>query len=152
MPDLRVLIQIAEIYNITLDELVKPLPDKKIKPKLNLGKKRMLITLLSIGLVWFVATGVFAIFRFIPQTAQFAYLSFLAAPFVSSIVATVFSVLWGRRLTNTIACSALLWTFVLMLSQFLSAFNLTDLYWLFYIVAAPFQILIILWFVFRKVK
>lgn len=152
IPDLRVLIQLANIYNITLDELVTPLPEKKIKPKLNLGKKRVLITLLSVGLVWFVATGVFAIFYFIPQTADYAYLSFLVAPLASSIVLTIFSVMWGNKLTNILSCSAILWSIAVLLDAVFSAFAITDKTWLFYVVAAPFQVLIVLWFVLRKVK
>ena len=52
VPDLRVLIQLAEIYHITVDDIVKEQPEKVVKPKLNLEKKHLLITLLSVGLVW----------------------------------------------------------------------------------------------------
>ena len=57
IPDLRVLIQLAEIYHITLDDIVREQPEKVVKPKLNLAKRRLLISLLSAGLVWVVATG-----------------------------------------------------------------------------------------------
>lgn len=152
IPDLRVLMQLASIYHITLDDLVQPLPEKKVKPKLNLGKKRLLITLLSVGLVWFIATGIFAIMYFIPQTASYAYLVFIAALLASAIVLTVFSAMWGNRLTTTLACSAIVWTLAVLLDAFVSAFALTDKVWLFYVVAAPFQVLILLWFALRKVK
>ncbi|MBE7088984.1 MAG: helix-turn-helix transcriptional regulator [Clostridiales bacterium] len=152
IPDLRVLMQIAEIYNIKLDDLVHPMQEEKIKPTLNVGKKRLLITLLSVGLVWFIATGIFAVLYFIPQTADYAYLVFLAAPFASAIVLTVFSSMWGNRFYTAFACSLLVWMLALLLATYLQAFNVTEKYWLFFIVTIPFQVLIILWFVLRKVK
>ena len=65
IPDLRVLIQLAEIYHITVDDIVKEKTEKEVKPKLNLFHKRLLITLLSFALVWVVATGVFMILYYI---------------------------------------------------------------------------------------
>lgn len=152
IPDVGVLMQIAQIYHIKLDDIVNPPPEKVVKPKLNRGKKRLLITLLSVGLVWFIATGIFAILFVIPQTAHYAYLSFIVALFASAVVLLVFSAIWGTRLTTALACSAVLWTLVVAINIFVNAFALTEKIWIFYVVAAPFQILIVLWFVFRKVK
>jgi transcriptional regulator with XRE-family HTH domain len=152
VPDLRVLIQLANIYNIKVDDIISEQPERVVKPKLNLGKKHILITMLAVGLVWFIATGIFAILYFISAIAQYAYLVFIIAPFVSSIVLTVFSALWGTRLTNAISCSLILWTLVVILHIFLMVFTNMQNLWLFYCVAVPFQILIVLWFVLRKVK
>lgn len=152
IPDLRVLIQLAAIYHITLDDIVSEKSEIAVKPKLNLGKKRLLITLLAVGLVWFIATGIFAVVYFITAVARYAWLVFIVAPFVSAVVATVFSVLWGSRLTNAIASSAVVWTLVAMVVVFLAVFSSMENLWLFCIVAAVFQILIVLWFVLRKVK
>jgi transcriptional regulator with XRE-family HTH domain len=154
IPDLRVLIQLAEIYHIKLDDIVSEQPEKIVKPKINLGKKRLLITLLSVGLVWFIATGIFAILYFISAMESYAYLSFVVAPFVSSIVLTVFSALWGRRLYSALSCSLILWTLVIMLHVIIMTFApyVADKLYLLYIVAVPFQILIVLWFTLRKVK
>lgn len=33
MPDLRVLVKIADIYNITVDDIVSPHTERRIKPK-----------------------------------------------------------------------------------------------------------------------
>jgi transcriptional regulator with XRE-family HTH domain len=152
IPDLRVLIQLAQIYHIKVDDIISEQPESVVKPKLNLGKKHILITLLAVGLVWFLATGVFAILYFISSVAQYAYLVFIIAPFVSAIVAMVFSAMWGTRLTNAICCSLILWTLAVVLHIFLKVFTPMENLWLFYCVAVPFQILIILWFALRKVK
>lgn len=152
IPDLRVLIQLANIYHITVDDIVSEKSEIAVKPKLNLGKKRLLVTLLSVGLVWFIATGIFAVVYFITAVARFAWLVFIVAPFVSAVVATVFSALWGTRLTNALSSSLIVWTLVVIIYVFLAVFSSMDNLWLFFVVAVPFQILIVLWFFLRKVK
>jgi transcriptional regulator with XRE-family HTH domain len=154
VPDLRVLIQLAGIYHIKVDDIISEQPEKVVKPKLNLGKKRILITLLAVGLVWFIATGLFVILHFIPSVEHYAYTVFIVAPFVSSIVLTVFAAIWGTRLLNALACSLIPWTLVVVLHVFLAEFApmVMDKIYLLYIAAVPFQILIILWFTLRKVK
>lgn len=153
IPDLRVLIQLAKIYHITIDDIVNEQPEKVVKPKINLGKKRLLITILSFGLVWFVATGIFAILYFITAIENYAWLAYIVAPFASSVVLLVFSANWGTRATNALCCSLLLWSIVAIFHVFFAVFApAIDKTWLFYIVAVVFQVLIILWFIFRKVK
>jgi transcriptional regulator with XRE-family HTH domain len=152
IPDIRVLLQIADIYHIKLDDIVTEQPEKVVKPKVNLKKKRILITLLAVGLVWFIATGIFAILFFISSLAKYAYLSYVVATFVSSIVLTVFSALWGTRVTNAVASSLILWTLVVVLHLFFMAFSNLERLWLFYVIGVPFQILIVLWYFLRKVN
>ena len=153
IPDLRVLIQLAEIYHIKVDDIITEQPEGVVKPKLNLGKKRLFIVLLSVGLVWFVATGIFAIVYFMPSAAHFAWMVYTVAPLAMSIVLTVFSGIWGNKLTNAVTCTMILWSVVVIFHVFFAVFApAIEKWWLFYVVAAPFQILIILWFFFRKVK
>ena len=151
IPDIRVLIQIAGIYNIKLDDLVSRPAEKSVKPVLHKRKKRTLITLLSFALVWFIATGLFVILSYIPDV-QYEYLSFVCAAFASSVVLTVFSAIWGTRVTNAITCSMILWTLATMLFEFMHLFTSIPGLWLLFVAGSPFQVLIILWFVFRKVK
>lgn len=153
IPDLRVLIQLAQIYHITVDNIVTEQPEKAVKPKINLEKKRLLITVLSVGLVWFVATGIFAVLYFISALEKFAWMTYVVAPFASAVVLLVFSANWGTRLTNALACSLILWSVVAIFHVFFAVFAPTvDKWWLFYVVAVVFQGLIVLWFIFRKVK
>lgn len=153
IPDIRVIIQLASIYNITVDEIVKPMQGKAVvKPKINQLQKHILITLLSVGLVWFIATGLFVIMRYIAVTSANAYTIFYVAAVVSSIILTVFSALWGNRLTNAIASSLIVWTSVILVHGFVEAFGRLDQWYLLYAAALVFEILIVLWFIFRKVK
>lgn len=150
IPDIRVLVKLAEIYNITVDDIISPPHERKVKPKMNTGKKRLLITLLSAGLVWFIATVLFMIVFFVPSTAQYAYLVYVCAPFVCAIVLTVFSALWGNWITNTFACSLIVWTAAVIFHVFVREFSDFDKIYFLYIVAGVFEVLILLWFPFRK--
>lgn len=150
IPDLRVLIQLAEIYHITVDDIVKEKPENVVKPKLNLKKKHFLISFLSAGLVWVIATAIFMILYYISSVSNYAYLTYVAAPFVSAVVLLVFAGVWGNRLTMTIAASAVIWTIVLIVHVFLHVFKDSISIWPFYVVAAGVQILVIGWFILRK--
>ena len=150
IPDLRVLIKLADIYNIKVDDIITSAAEKKIKPKMHIGKKRILITLLSVGLVWFVATCIFMVFFFIDPVAKYAYLSFIVAPLASAIVLTVFSVKCGNWITNIVACSLIIWTAAVIFHLFVRAFAEFGKMYFVYIVAGVFEILIILWFTLRK--
>ena len=151
LPDLRVIVKIAEIYNISVDDIVSQHTQKKIRPKMNIGKKRLLITMLSAGLVWFIATVAFMIFFFIPATEKNAYLTFVCAPFVCAIPLIVFSAKWGNWITDTLACSLLVWALAAIFHVFVIAFTSFDKIFFIYIVAGVFELLIIWWFMLRRV-
>lgn len=150
IPDLRVLVKLAEIYNITVDDIVTPHTERKIRPKMNTVTKRVLIALLSVGLVWFIATVLFMIFFFIPVTEKYAYLVFICAPFACSIPLIVFSVKWGNWITHTLACSLLVWSLALIFHIFVITFTSFDKIFFIYIVAGVFELLVIFWFILRK--
>ena len=149
LPDIRVIVKLAEIYNISVDDLVSEHAGKKIKPKMHTGKKRLLITLLSVGLVWFIATLVFMTLFF--AEVPYPYLAFVCTPFVCSIPLIVFSEKWGNWITNALACSLLVWALAAIFHVFV--ITLTDFNKIFfiYIVAGVFEILIICWFLLRRV-
>ncbi len=151
VPDIRVLVQIAGIYNVKLDDLVTRPAEKHVKPELNKRKKRALITLLSSALVWFIATGIFVILSLIDGIDR-EYLVFVCALLPAAVVLTVFSALWGNRLTTALASSFLLWSIAAIIFTFIYLFTEIQSTWLIFVAAAVFQLLIIFWFVFRKLK
>ncbi len=151
IPDIRVLIKLAEIYNINVDDIIKSAPLRKsVKPKMNLGKKRILVVALSVGLVWFVSTVLFMIFYFIPKTEKLAYLAFVISPFICGILLTVFSAKWGNWITNILSSSLIIWGAAAIFHVFVNAFSDFDKIYFLYIVAGVFEILIILWFILKK--
>jgi hypothetical protein len=104
----------------------------------------------------FIATGVFAILYFMPQTAHYAYFSYLAMVVVIAILLTVFTASWGSRFWNAAAVTLLLWSIILLLFMLVIAFVTNEVYlsraWILFVVGVPFQALIIFWFIFRRVK
>ncbi|MCD8308996.1 MAG: helix-turn-helix domain-containing protein [Clostridia bacterium] len=151
IPDIRVLMQIAGIYNIKLDDLVTKPKEKEVKPVLHKTKKRLLITALSVVLVWFIATGIFALLCFIPEV-DYEYFVFIAATFATSVVLVVFSAVWGNRITNAISSSLVVWTLAANIFVLMETFTNIPNLWLIFVAASPFEVLVILWFFFRKVK
>jgi len=150
IPDLRVLIQLAKIYNITVDDIITRPHEEQLKPRLNLKKKHFLITLLSIGLVWVVALGVFIILYYIEPVRGDAYLAFICAPLFTGIVFTVFASLWYGRVTFTVAVSIIIWSVVLIIHCFINGFAEGVEVWPFYVAAAVLQVLLIGWVVLRR--
>ena len=151
IPDLRVLIQLAQLYHISLDDIVSVQPEKVVKPKLNLKKKRLLVTLLSVGLTWVIATGVFMILFYTPVT-RYAFLCYVVAPLFSFIVFTVFSAIWGTKFTTLLSCSGIVWSVAVIVNVNIALFARGVPIWPCYVVAAAIQVLLVLWFYFRKVK
>lgn len=150
IPDLRVLIQLADIYHIKVDDIVSEQKERHVKPKLNLAKKHLLITLLSFGFVWVLATGVFMTLFYISSVKDYAYLAYVVAPFVSCVVLLVFASIWGTRLSMTVTASLVVWSVVLIVHVFLRQFAAEMVIWPFYVVAGGVQLLVIGWFILRK--
>lgn len=155
IPDIRVLIRLAEMYHIKVDDIINATPNQETKPKMNVTTKRIIITSLSVGLVWFVATLVFATVFFISKISQYAWLSFIAATLPTAIVLTVFSAIWGNRITNTVSISLIGWMVIVIVHLFLFNFacdflNLGRVMVL-YSIGGAFEVLVILYFfVLRK--
>ena len=109
--------------------------------------------LLSVGLVWLIATIVFVILKLVKVFSSEAWLAFIYALPVSFIVCIVFSAVFFKhqkfmQILLGVFESLLIWT--LSLSVCLSI-NFTDI-WLILIIAIPMQVLIILWNIFKKRK
>ena len=143
LPDLYVLHTIANMFGITLNDLV----NEADRPKKNVNKlNRNIILLLSIGLTWLVAIVVFALLKII--NTPMVWMPFIYAIPVSFIVSIVFSKLWNFRLLLFASVSALYFTIPLTVCMQLNWKYNT--YVLFFI-GIPLQVLTILWF-FRKRK
>ena len=145
LPDVLVLSKMAEIFDVTLAELVDGKTKKPLSPD---NKKRALIAAAASLLVWVVATIVFVVLRLLPEPPDKAWLAFIYALPATMIVLTVFSVVWKMRLFVFCAVSLLIWTMCLTL--FVSIIFVTDNAWLLFIIGIPLQILNIVWFFLLK--
>ncbi len=146
LPDLYTLEKIAELYGITINELVYE-KEIQINPKSNKSANHLFVTLLSSILVWFIATVVFVTLMLIPSTSSYAnWLTFIIAIPVFFIVLTVFAALWYKNTFRCICVSGIVWGLVLSVQIILHLNNLKNNA-LIYVMAAVFQILVILWFI-----
>lgn len=153
LPDVVVLAQIADIYGTTLSDLVgsdhkdteeKPSKEAEEEAKL-IAKKHLLISGLSVGLVWLLAAIFFVIFTFIFKAQGAWYLFFIYAIPTSLIVALVFNIMWGKSFFNTLYESLLGWAlaFAIIITIF-PTFNYPYI-WYLLLIPLTFQALVILW-------
>lgn len=149
IPDVYVLKQMAELFGVTVDELLM----KHETVKLNISTdskqqriRRLIITLLACGLVWLVATLVYVILNWL--SIRGSWKCFVYAIPTTMIVSTVFSALWGNKLSTALTVSMLVWT--LLLSIYIAL--MTTKSWLLFLIGIPMQVLIILWFRLPKIS
>ena len=150
LPDLKATIKLCEIFGITVDDMLKENDDydKKITKTIVVkNKKHTLVSILSASLVWFVATIVY-ISLLITQTPGDIWLTFIYAIPVSSIVLLVFSSIWGNNVHQAICVSFILWGIILSIAFSIS----TRRIWFIAVIGAVFQIMIILWFILKKLR
>jgi transcriptional regulator with XRE-family HTH domain len=142
LPDLYVLHTIANMFGITLNDLVTP----AVKPVQNINKlNKLVILMLSIVLTWLVAIVVFALLKIFE--VEMVWMPFIYAIPVSAIVSIVFSKLWKYRKMLFLSISLLYYTIPLTVCMQLRWHY--NMYVLFF-VAIPLQALTILWFVRKK--
>ena len=109
IPDIVVLKQIADYFQITLDELITSENICKEKEK---RKKRKLITYASAGLSYLVAAIVFLILEICHVSNS--YLCFLIAIPTSAIVLIVFTKLWFEKIYLFFSILVLIWSLFLI--------------------------------------
>lgn len=151
LPDIYVLKQISEFFSVSVDSLLKEY--KSDKALLNKSKKykatnRLIISLISAGGCWVIATLIFILLCWSPTPISRPWLAFLWCADVSLLVLFIFSAIWGGKVLMTITLSTLLWYFITSVFVTVSF----ESKWLIYILGIPVQIIIILSFLISKRK
>jgi transcriptional regulator with XRE-family HTH domain len=173
VPDITVLCRLAEYYGITVNDLLltpearqqaaeaaqaaeatngeeaeatDEAPAEASKKKRSL-RTRILVPVLSIGLVWLVAMVTFFFMEVLCPGFAYGWLIFLYAIPVSFIVATVFACIWWKQIVRFICVSGIVWSVSFSVALSIVVPNI----WLIYAVAGVLQILTVLWFIqFKK--
>ncbi len=105
LPDVYILAQIAQLYGITVSNLIgEEEPPKKSNPHFHIY-----VVLLSVALVFVIAAILFTAFT-IAAVPFPSWLFFLYAVPVSSIVCIVFTSLWWGILMQGLSITALIWS------------------------------------------
>lgn len=152
IPDVTVLVRLAEIFDVTVNDLVsQDKPEEKVLPTRQ--RRHILIDVMSILLVWLAATVVFVGLRvFLPEFDS-AWISYILAIPVSSIVHLVFACIWWNHTVQFFSISILVWTCALGIQIiFFTFINGFDNISLIYICAAVLQVLALAWTLYRNFK
>lgn len=142
LPDLAVTIQLADIFGLTVNDMISEKPRRRLLTTRN----KIIITLLSIGIAWLVATVLFFLCEIIFPNIKIWWLFYIYAIPVSAIVGIVFSCVWWKKIHLFAAISTLIWSIALCIMLTVNVHKIS----LIFIVAAVLQILTILWFAIKK--
>ena len=145
IPDVRTLVQMAEFFNVTLDDLVGEHLEKPVMPKKTRHMRRLIIILLSVGLCWLVAVVCFVLGGIIAEGIGYLWLAFLYAVPASSIVVLVFSCIWHYKLARILSVSVLVWTVLACI--YLTVLACGQNIWLIFLIGIPLQVLALFFFV-----
>lgn len=138
-PDVFILSKIAALYDITVQDLLR----EKKAPKAR--AKRLLITILSVGLVWLVMTVLFCGAQIFGILERHAWLLFIYGVPITGIVAEVFSALWWNQLSQILSSSLIIWGVGLSLQLSIPG----DSLFLIYVICAVLEVLLILFFLLK---
>ncbi|MBQ6717437.1 MAG: helix-turn-helix transcriptional regulator [Clostridia bacterium] len=142
LPDLAVTAQLAEIFGLTVNDLIAEKPRRRLMTTRN----KIIITLLSMGIAWLVATILFFLCEIIFPTIKVWWLFYIYAIPISAIVGIVFSCIWWKKIHLLASISTLIWSAALCVMLTVSIPKI----YLIFIVAAVLQIMTILWFLIKK--
>ena len=98
LPDVETIKKLADLYSVSVDAILREQKDitKRIHKYALTPSQRMLIILISVGLVWAVATTVFSVLCWVDVDNLVASYAFILALPVTFIVIIVFNSLWVR--------------------------------------------------------
>lgn len=145
IPDILVIHKIAELFGVTLNDIISEevvVKKKSRKPNLT---DRIIIPLLSVGLVFLVFSLVFAVMTIFEFNLPRTWLVFVLAIPVACIPLIVFAALWWDLPQRFVCVTALVWSIVLFLGLAFESEKILSVI----ITAAIFQVLVILWFIMR---
>ena len=146
LPDLAVTVQIAEIFGLSVNDLVAEKPRRKLMTTRN----KIIITLLSMGVAWLVATVLFFLCEIIFPEVSVWWLFYIYAIPISAVVGIVFSCIWWKKIHIFAAISTLIWSVALCVMLTVSVAASVPKISLIFIIAAVVQILAVLWFLIKK--
>ena len=140
-PNIETLFQIANFFNVTINDLISP--EAKIEDVIETNKSKrinkLIIALLGVSVIWGISTFCYVYLQMF-LNVNFWQIFIWSIP-ASAIVLLVFNCIWGKPLYTYILISIFIWTFI---TAFYLQFLQYDLYPL-YFLGIPGQVVIILW-------
>lgn len=146
VPDISVLLRIAELFTVTVDYLVHE--HTEARPVKEFGHDRIrnrgLITGISVALVWLIATLAFVSTDIASVDFSYRWIAFLWAVPVSAIVWLVFNAIWFNKAINFLIISLLVWSLLAAVYITLLLAG-ADNRWILFVLGIPAQIIILMW-------
>lgn len=153
VPDVAVLVQLSELFGVSLDELIRgevPENDAPAEPSPAHSAKRTqtfgFITGMSLLLVWLLATFVFIVMQL--MHAERCWLPFIFAVPATMVVWLVLNSVWFNQRRNYLIISLLMWT--VLAAVYIACLPLTPKLWLIFLLGIPGQIIIFFWSAMRR--
>ena len=148
IPDVSVLKSIADLFGVTVDDLLTPentnVPNRQDEGILERKRKNhAVITTLSVLLVWFIATVFYVILDILRVQMALRWLPFLYAVPVSMIVWLIFNSIWFNTRKNYLIISLLMWS--ALISTVISLLAAGFSAWTLFSLGIPGQIIILVW-------
>lgn len=146
VPDITVLVQLADLFEVSLDKLVrgeKPDSTPVPAPQPERKKRRGLIIGMSVLLVWLIATLLFIVFVLTETGSSWRWLCFVYAVPISLLVWLVLNSIWFNQRRNYLIISFMMWS--LLAALYLTLFPLGGHLWLIFLLGVPGQVILIFW-------
>ncbi len=155
VPDIYTLVQLAELYGVTIDTLLGDGAPVRVKKKTRAA--RSLIMSLSSGIVWLIATLFFVAMQIlVPGRAW--WVAFMYAIVANGIVLLVYASIWKYKTLSFISVTTIIWiSFVCLfltvkfICERTGAVDNIGPLWSIFLLGIPLQVLEILWVFFRSV-
>ncbi len=150
LPDVRVLVQLADLFGVTVDDLIREHKEKTVVSKNTRLRNRFITLICSVGICWLVAVCDFVLVGIFAPQLNFKWLAFLFAVPASAIVILVFSCIWHWKWVRIISITVLIWTSITCVYFLAHALGADSSIWLLFLIGIPLQILALFFFVWRK--
>lgn len=171
VPDISVLKRIADIFSVTVDQLIadqngpkeapeapETPPAEPQKEQSNMAKlasvcgfrsvRRFTVTLMAALGVWLAAAIVFVVLNvFVPGYGR-PWVAFVFAVPGTAIVLLIFNLLWGRMENSFTLMAVCVWTVLASLFTFF----IEHQPWTLFLIGLPAQAMIVLWQILHKRK
>ena len=141
MPDVTVLMQLAEIFGITVDWILTEHP-KPHPPRSRNGMTRNQRIITEIALLGVLYTALLIFAGYWLSAGKVVWIVFVAAVPVGAVVYLVLNTVWGRRRDNMWVISVLVWSLLTTLYLGMLEKNM----WILFFLGIPAQIVTILAF------
>ncbi len=147
MPDLKVLLQLAALFDVTLDFFVTENAAKEkaaFKPARQRLGFRVVLELLAVSIIFLIATVIFVAGK--TSADRNLWIAFIWAIPVSSALLMAFNMHWNFRNTAIVFQSILCWSLLAAVYLQMLQYNI----WMLFLIGLPTQAVIILWSQIRR--